>query len=50
MNAMGMGSTPFRRADGAAVEWRVAHQPVAYDDAVRLMEARAADIASPRRS
>ena len=34
------------RADGAVVEWRVASAPVAYDDAVRFMEARAEAIAA----
>jgi len=34
------------RADGAVVEWRVATSPVAYDDAVRFMEARAEAIAA----
>ena len=39
-------ATPLRRADGARVEWRVAPEPVAYDDAVRVMEARAEAIAA----
>jgi len=34
------------RADGARVEWRVAPAPVAYDEAVRVMEGRAEAIAS----
>jgi lipoyl(octanoyl) transferase len=33
-------------AGGAAVEWRISEQPVAYPDAVAAMEARAADIAA----
>ena len=37
---------PLRRADDAAVEWRVATSPLAYDDAVRFMEARAEGIAA----
>ncbi len=33
------------RSDGAAVEWLISDQPVAYDDAIRAMEARVAAIA-----
>jgi lipoyl(octanoyl) transferase len=36
----------FFRADARPVEWAISHAPVAYEDAVRLMEARAAAIAS----
>jgi len=37
---------PRRRAAAAGVEWRIAAEPVAYPDAVALMEARAAAIAA----
>ncbi len=36
---------PFRRTDGAAAGWTVSGAPVAYPDAVAVMEARAAAIA-----
>ena len=36
---------PFRRTDGAAAGWAVSGAPVAYPDAVAVMEARAAAIA-----
>lgn len=40
--------TTFRRTDGASVEWAVSTTPVAYLDAVAIMEARAAAIAEGR--
>jgi lipoyl(octanoyl) transferase len=38
--------TPFSRADGPAVEWRIEEAPIPYPEAVAAMEARAAAIAN----
>jgi lipoyl(octanoyl) transferase len=38
----------FRRGDGQAVEWAVSASPVAYEDAVRAMEARARAVSEGR--
>ena len=38
--------TPFSRADGPVVEWRIEDAPIPYPEAVAAMEARAAAIAN----
>lgn len=40
-----LAASPFSASPNAAVEWRVMDSPVAYEDALALMEARAAAIA-----
>jgi len=48
-NLRGQNQTSLKPLPGAAaVEWRIADDPVAYDDAVAFMEARVAEIAEGR--